>query len=237
MKALIYLTVNFTAVAVAVACLAQGSFSNFDFERANIPAIPPSNLVSVPIADGMPGWIGYLGTNQLTSVLHNGLTIGSASISILGPDYFENGIIEGHYTAVLQAGFDGLVGVGFADASLAQVGLVPASARILQLKELGANFSVTFDGQNIPLSAIGSGANYTLYEGDISAFAGQTGELRFSALTTLNQPYSGVSFDSVKFTSVPEPSVISLVAACAAVMALAFWRRPFRLTGGRHAER
>ena len=40
--------------------------------------------------------------------------------------------------------------------------------------------SITFQGQQIPQYVLGSTSTYTIYGADISAFAGQTGELRFS---------------------------------------------------------
>ena len=65
---------------------------------------------------------------------------------------------------------------------------------------------MTFSGQVIPLTQVGSGPNYSILGGDISAFAGQNGELRFTA-------GSGV-LDNIQFSpiAIPEPSTVSLVA-------------------------
>src|SRR5450759_5220876 len=80
----------------------QGTFRNLDFESANLLPIP-SGLFGGPVAslDAIPGWKAFLGTAQVTQVLQNNLTLGNASISVLGP-YFSLGgimesIIEGQY--------------------------------------------------------------------------------------------------------------------------------------------
>jgi hypothetical protein len=64
----------------------------------------------------------YRGTEQLTQILDNNITIGTPMVSLFGPSYFQSDIIEGNYTALLFAN------VGF-DMSLSEVGTVPASSR------------------------------------------------------------------------------------------------------------
>src|SRR5712664_3643145 len=81
----------------------QATFQNRGFEAANLPAIPSGQPgVLVPIREAMPGWTGYAGSNGITQVLHNDLTLGAANISILGPDWPASEIIAGKYSAVLQ---------------------------------------------------------------------------------------------------------------------------------------
>jgi hypothetical protein len=60
---------------------------------------------------------------------------------------------------------------------------------------------------------LGSGANYTLYGADVTAFAGSVGELRFCALSTPENRYHNVFLDSIAFSPevVPEPSALALV--------------------------
>src|SRR5207247_8915619 len=122
----------------------------------------------------------FLGTQQVTSVLQNNFALGSANISILGPNWPLNGIIEGQYTVLLQAG---LISPNyFVDASISQTGLIPVGTESIQLKVYGSDFSVSFAGQNIPLIPLSAGSNYTLYGGDVAAYAGQTGPLTISGL-------------------------------------------------------
>src|SRR5262249_47459112 len=67
---------------------------------------------------------------------------------------------------------------------------------------------VAFGGHNIALSDI----NGTV-AGDISPYAGQTGELRISALSTLDRPFTSFSLDSIVFSNqaVPEPRTMVLI--------------------------
>lgn len=107
------------------------------------------------------------------------------------------------------------------DASLAQTGLVPTTAQSLQVKAFGGILEITFAGQAIPLIPLGTGSNYILYGGDISQFAGQTGELQFIAPALPGpNPYNGVRLDSIVFSPnpVPEPSVFGLLAVGALLL-------------------
>jgi hypothetical protein len=66
-------------------------------------------------------------------------------------------------------------------------------------------YAVTFAGHPIALATLGSTATYMIFAGDISAFAGQTGELRF---------LGGGELDNIVFSNlpVPEPGVFGLSA-------------------------
>jgi hypothetical protein len=214
--------------------LCAQAFQNLDFEDATLSPVPAGQYGGlVPVTDAFPHWTGYLGANQVTQVLQNNSTLGDASIDIFGPDWPYGGIIQGQYTALLQCGGNPFThdSSDLLDASLAQVGLVPVGAKSIQLEVspwLGASFAVSFDGQALSLSPVGSGPTYTLYGGDISAFAGQVGELRLTTLSTATAPYSGVYFDAITFSpdAIPEPSCLSLVLV--GVACLAFWHRAGR---------
>jgi hypothetical protein len=187
---------------------AQGSFQNLNFENATLPAIPPGGGFE-PSSNAIPGWTGYLGENQTTSILHNDVTIGSANISILGPNYFPDNIIAGQYTVVLQSGASGPEYV-LVDASIAQMGSVPTNALSLQfLIQATSSFSVSFAGNSLPVSVLSTAPNYRKYGADISQYSGQTGELRFTALSS---QFTSLFLDSIAFSSqaVPEPSTLGL---------------------------
>ena len=212
----------------AAGALAQGTFQNLGFEAANLPPIPAGQYGGfVSSLDGIPGWTGFLGTNQVTQVLHNAVTLGNASIDILGPYWSFGGIIEGQYTVVIQPGLDPFGSGQWVSASISQVGLVPADARSIRLKADGYSFSVSFAGQDLSLIPMGTGANYTLYGADISSFAGQVGTLRLTGLTTLSQPSTTDSFDSIQFSNlrVPEPGVFGLSALGALLLGWRVLRR------------
>jgi len=153
----------------------------------------------------MPGWTGYLGTNQVDRLLHNDAFLDSAGMSILGPDYAP-GWFHGQYFILLQAGLDlGGSGQRLVPA-IAQMGTIPASAESLEFWAYAAGFNVTFDGIAVPMSVVGGSAStYYVYAGDVSAFAGETGELRLQ----------GVGYyDYIQFSNspAPEPSVLALSA-------------------------
>ena len=101
---------------------AQGNFVNLGFEAANLTPTSQDGFGGfVPVSQGIPGWNGFVGTNQLSSVLQNNRTLGGPNISIFSPNWTAaQGIIEGQYTVLLQAGLSSTA--GFVDASLSQTG-------------------------------------------------------------------------------------------------------------------
>jgi hypothetical protein len=193
----------------AAGAVGQGTFQNLGFESANLSPVPAGQYGgSVFSLDAIPGWTGFLGTNQVTQVLQNDETLGDASIDILGPYWNLGGIIEGQYTVVLEPGLG--PGDVNASASITQVGLVPANAQSLLFKAATFSpFSVSLAGQTLSLVSLGTGPNYTLYGADISSLAGQTGALTITALAAYN---TSDYFDSFQFSNlpIPEPGVFSL---------------------------
>jgi hypothetical protein len=73
----------------------------------------------------------------------------------------------------------------------------------------GYSSEVSFGGHALSLSVLGITPNYDIYGADISAFAGQTGELRFTA-----PPQTLNIIDNIQFSDqpVPEPGVLGLSA-------------------------
>jgi hypothetical protein len=200
-------------------------FQNLDFESANVSDLPPDYSEFVSTADGLPGWSAYIGTNQLTQIGHNWITLGDANVGILGPQYlFDTQPLEGNYTAILQPGVFNSQGLS---ASIAQTGFIPASAKSLQfLAFLGyANdLAVTVAGQSIPVVPLGSGS----FGCDVSAFAGSTAELRFTIADTHGNDENFLDAITFSTEAVPEPSGLSLVVV--GVACLAFWHRARRRT-------
>ena len=188
----------------------QGNFVNLNFEASTLATLPPGTYGSeVSSTDAIPGWSAFLDTNEVTQVLQNNLTLGNASISILGPHWSFPNIIEGQYTLVLQpgAGSGGLV-----SASVSQTGLVPLTAQSLEFKAFGHTpFSVSLGGQALDVVALGSGANYFLYGASIpGSYAGQPASL---TITALAGPNSADYFDSCAFLSspIPEPGILGIL--------------------------
>jgi hypothetical protein len=194
---------------------AQGTFQNLDFESANLSPIPAGQYGGeVPISLALPGWTGYLGTTQVTQVLQNDLTLGDASIDIFGPYSPAGAILQGQYTVILQPGVEpgsGPLGPQVS-ASISQTGSVPADALSLEFEaQIDMPFSISLGAQDLSLSVLGTGPNYTLYGAGIPASdAGQDETLTISALAADNN--GGDSFDAFVFSpaAVPEPSPMIL---------------------------
>ncbi len=220
----------FTLLFYATFAQAQGQFVNLGFESAHLPPIPQGQFGSfVPISQALPGWIGFLGTTPFSSVLQNNFDLGSPNISIFGPNWTtDQGIIEGQYTVLLQTG------VGNEDVFLLQNGLIPLGSQSLLFKAASANdsltinFSVSFTGQHLSPIPLSFGPNYTLYGADISAFSGQAGGLKFTALGDSSHP-NNILLDSFVFSPipVPEPSTLALFAV-GGILALLGLRRKAR---------
>lgn len=213
-------------IALLILCgksQAQG-FINFNFESANLPSIPAGQYGGeVSTADAIPGWTAYLGTNQTTQVLQNNLTLGNASVDILGPDWNGYGIIQGQYTVVLQPGADPFGSeLNNVSASISQTGLVPQNAESLTFEALlYSSISVSLDGQNLSLISLGTSGNGTLYGANIpTSLDGLSETLTITALAAAN---TADYFDSFAFSPslVPEPSTLAL--ASLGVLLLA-WR-------------
>ncbi|HEY6167313.1 MAG TPA: hypothetical protein VI454_04690 [Verrucomicrobiae bacterium] len=204
-----------------ITTVSGASFQNLGFELADLAPVPSGEYGNfVPATNAIPKWEGYLGASPATQVWHNNLALGSANISILGPYWPTAAIIEGQYTVVLQSG----VGIGgYVGAAIAQTGFMPSNSLSIQLKVLGANLDVTFAGTVIPLIQLGGGSNYVLYGGDVSAFAGQVGELRLTSVPTSERPFNNVSIDAIAFSPepIPEPQVYCLFGTA---MLLVAWR-------------
>jgi hypothetical protein len=216
----------FICVAVLFAILREASgqeFVNLNFYEANLSAYGAGGSF-VPATNAIPGWTGYLGSNQETSVLYNNLTIGEAAIAIIGtndPDAAYFVIPCNNYTVVLQA--------GEVSSSIAQTALIPATAKTILFQAswpYASGWQVTVAGQSIPVSQLSTfGSDFAVYAGDISAFAGQTDALEFTALAGSGPPVN-LYLDAISFSTsaVPEPSSLSLFGICISFIWL--WARP-----------
>jgi hypothetical protein len=198
--------------------LSQGTFANLDFE---LP-IPPLNHFILPIANAMPGWRAYIEVSEVDTVAYNTIALDGAAISLhdAGSIYFQP--LLGQYSALLQ-GTSSLVPQR--SASLAQIGQVPSDAKSVEFvagKE-SSSFHVSFAGQALQLYHIGSLADFNVFAADVSGYAGQSGELRFTA-----EPRERLLFDAVYFSPapvVPEPTVASLVGLGGLLYAWHFIKR------------
>jgi hypothetical protein len=83
----------------------------------------------------------------------------------------------------------------------------------------------TFNGQRLPLVLLSALSNYGVFGANVGAFAGQTGQLLFTA--PAQSPASYAYLDDIGFYSsaVPEPSVLALFGLDGLVLAASMPRR------------
>lgn len=197
----------FTILASSFGIFGQGTFQNLDFEMANLSGFSPG---TVPMVNALPGWQGYLGVNQTANAYYNDLSLGAAAISIHS-SLSTKPPIQGSYSVILQGQFNPNNVPGRDSAAIAQTGQIPANSLSLRFYSGSEFMQASFAGQSISLVQLGITGSYIIFGGDISAFAGQTGELRFtmpSVAFSYNIPY----LDSISFSAqqIPEPSTFGL---------------------------
>ncbi|MEO5803321.1 MAG: PEP-CTERM sorting domain-containing protein [Verrucomicrobiota bacterium] len=201
----------------------QGSFFNLNFESPVLPLMRDEEFM-VPITNGLPGWIGYIDGNQVPRVGFNTIALDSSFISLHSSASPIFQPLQGSYSVYLQGGRFSSV-----SAAIGQTGLVPQTAQSLLFSTVSSgSLQVTFSGLIIPMVLVSNGPNFSVMGGDISAFAGQTGELRFTAFNGVG---SGL-IDAIRFSTspVPEPSTLALTGIGALLFGVFGWKnyRPKR---------
>ena len=174
-------------------------FTNLDFEEVTLIGYTAS----------LPGW-GSFPTNAFAL---SGPTISLIDSNVVyGWNGVNYSVPHGKYAMLLEAGsvpIDPYFNWKHVAVSIAQTGTVTATAQSLTcytspLTDL-ARFEVTFNGTPLPLAVRAATTNRFLVGADISAFAGQTGELRFCATTSVLQDGSWwqnwVLLDYIRFSS------------------------------------
>jgi hypothetical protein len=196
------------AFLTALSANAQGTFQNLNFEQADPVFVAGQySPYEVTAASALPDWIVSYDGSQQSAVLYDTQSTGAAVVCLEGIGF---GAIDGNYSAFLQAFIGG--------ASISQTGLIPASTQSLFFEAYtsfpGQPLEVLIGSESVPFTAVSTGANYTLYGANISAWAGQTEQLTFSALPDYSYPNNWM-IDDISFstnTVSPEPSIVALTA-------------------------
>jgi hypothetical protein len=228
MKTTLILLISLTFLRFNADVQAQGAFGDLNFESpTNLPVLnPPSSTAFVATVDAFPGWTAYAGTNRLAAVLYNGVSVGESIPTLVTTNTANGSVIAGFFTAALAAGE---FSDGVDPTSLAQTGLIPAGSQSIRFFASGqvGDLTVTFNGQNVPFLPLSVILGRHMYGGDVSGYAGQTGELRFTE-NPITSPFSTAEIDNISFSPspAPEPGTCALILCGAALWAVNRRSRP-----------
>ena len=206
MKAKITLLVLLLAFHVG---FSQG-FVNLDFEDSTIA----TNLIY-----GEHFYTATLiGWTPLT-VPFNSINLDAPGVNLEGTNNsYGPSAIQGNYSVYLQGGTP-IVFPNTNGSGIYQTAQVPINAQ--SIIYWGDALRVSFNGQNLSFNAIGSGVGFTIWQADVSPYAGMVGQLMF------NVPWRYTAIlDNIQFSSspVPEPGVLGLFALGGAMLAFRRWK-------------
>ena len=170
-------------------------------------------MSSGPYGSGLAdvlGWTEYngWGDNNYScgcTLIYNNRPLDDSGVCLVGTAFEPGavGAIQGNYSVWLLGGSTDAEN-SQSGASIGQTGQIPLGTESITYWGSGA-LNVTFDGQVLSFAAISSNPNYTVYQADISACAGQTGELLFTA----PWPNGEGLLDNIQFSTVPVPETNS----------------------------
>jgi len=205
-------------------CFGQG-FVNLNFESATISSHP--EIGSDAYTAVLLGWTFGANYNYVNgdsnSIPYNNIALDAAAVDLEGTNNsFGPSAIQGRYSIFIQGGSSADPDTN--GASIMQNGKIPATAK--SITYWGDALQASFNGQSLAFSAIGSGSGYTIWQGDISAYAGETGQLEFTAPWQTSGMLDNIQFST---TPVPESSTLALSALGGLLLA---WRR-WKVTGSR----
>jgi hypothetical protein len=195
---------------IVLSAVAQGTFQNLDFEQAT----PAQFSGTVSAADALPYWTPEIGGVPQTEILQNGLSTGDPEVVLLTPRSPQPPL-DGDYSVLLTGSFD--------SASISQTGEIPFGTQSLffDAKSLASgNLSVQIGNQSVSFTPVAVGPNFTEYGASVSAWAGQTESLTFSA--EMAGGLNNWEIDDISFSTsvVPEPGPIALTAIGGLLFAL-----------------
>jgi hypothetical protein len=205
--------ISLTLAAVAISChIASGQgFVNLDFEDTTItPVLINSFSGYYDYIATVPGWTWTPQNNAAaidadTMVSLNTIALDAPAVTLHSvDDPYGRQAIQGNYSILLQGGSPFVSSTSY--SSIGQTGQIPSNAK--SIVYWGGALQATFNGQPLSLFDISDNPNYTIWSADISAYAGQSGQLLFTA------PWQTTAFlDNIQFSSspVPEPSILSLI--------------------------
>jgi len=179
---------------------------NLNFEESSIVSSSPTGYGFDTGTADVPGWTVYYGWGDVNYsggaiLIYNNQPLDSAGASLEGTNYWTPAI-GGNYSILLQGGTTASAFYGTNGASIGQTGPIPLSAQ--SITYWGSSWSslrITFNGHLLSFFPVKSATNHVLYAADISPYAGERGELLFTA----PWPNGAGMVDNIRFNSSPIP--------------------------------
>jgi hypothetical protein len=211
------------ALSLTWRAMAGPAFTNLNFGSARIVPAKPGDYSEIVASSALPGWTVYYGATPQSTIGYDQTSIENANASLFDSACrtgAPSGFTDGGYYLLLQEGDLGSSMPGdtppWVAVSIAQTAEIPPSANTLTFRASVAQFTVFFGSTLLPVTVQSSHQGFDIYDCDISALAGQTGELRFTACDPT------VYLDDIQFLSsaVPEPGSLGLLGAGALMVSL-----------------
>lgn len=191
----------------AQAVRGQGTFRNLGFEQS----APPSQ--QSPWVD-FGGWF----PDRVVSG-YNTISLGGPGVILHDSNSSFAQPLLGNYSVQLVNAFFPLPPGEISIAAIMQTGTIPSGSRSIRFIATSLAPVVSFGGNPMAVQRIGTSARFNLFAGDVTAFTGQLGDLRFSQTGMLDE----IWFSTLP---VPEPDVeLLLLAGVTLVLARARSRR------------
>jgi hypothetical protein len=179
-----------------------------DFESATvILSTNQFQFGELELAPAFPGWVAYVGSDQVDLGVLNGSPLAGATITLQSDlSYIKpDPSWHGYWAAIFAGVFAGGSQLGLVSASLGQTGVIPAAAHSVIFKAWFVEPPapvITVNGQALTMTPLGG----NLFAVNVAKFAGTTAELRFTVLPVPPQQGANPLFlDSIYFSTRPFP--------------------------------
>jgi len=188
-----------------------GQFLNLDFEIGQLPIPPVPSLQQVGLV--LPNWEARMGDHVLSEVGFNAIPAENGIISV----YHGSSALEGMYGVYLAGGIRLETAGPVVPAVISQSGTIPEYAQSLLFRgnfSAGSLTEIRFEGELLPMTAMGSDQNIEFWGVDVGRLQGREGKLEIINYASPRTGTGGAAIDSLTFSrsAVPEPSSWILLA-------------------------
>jgi hypothetical protein len=216
MKYMTFIIGQIFGIFFVLAASAQGTFQNLNFEEA----MPNQFNGTISAAQAIPDWTAEIAGVEQTEILQNGFSTGAPEVSLITPNP-QYPPLDGNYSVLLT-------GTG-ETASITQMGLIPTGTETMFFDSFQGgpgNLLVSVGTQSVGFSAVAKYPGYTVYGANISAWAGTTEAIAFTASTT-TIGINNWEIDDISFSpgAIPEPNPFVLTGLGALLFGLYRRRR------------